>query len=308
MGIFQRLVSVPVFFTLVFSSVFLGGCFKQAELGSKDNPIKLYFTPSVDSNTITTNSQDFLKFLEKETGYYFEAGIPASYVAVVEAFGSQRADIGVINSFSYLLANEKYGAEAKLKVIRHGLDHYEGQIIVRSDSGISKVEDLNGKKFAYTDPSSTSGYMFAKKLMMDHNVTPGEHVFAGKHDSVVTMVYQGQVDAGATFYSPPYPDGTLGDARGRVVAQFPDVADKVKILEKTEKIPNDPFVFRKGFPEKMTKDFISAVKKYIQTDKGKEVFKNIYSFEGIVETTDAEYDGFRKMVKTININPAELVK
>ena len=292
----------------IVATVVLGGCFKSAELGSKDRPIKLYFTPSVDSQTITTNSKDFIQFLEKETGYTYEAGIPASYIAVVEAFGSQRADIGVINSLNYLLANEKYGAQAKLKVIRHGLDYYQGQIIARADSGIDKVEKINGKKFAYTDPSSTSGYMFPKKLLMDKNIAPSDHVFAGKHDSVVTMVYQKQVDAGATFYSPPFEDGTLGDARGRVVTQFPDVADKVKIIEMTEKIPNDPFVFRKDFPPAMTDKFIVAVKKYLETEKGKEVFKNIYSFEGVVETTDKEYDGFRQMVKAINVNPSEMAK
>lgn len=285
----------------------LSACQKDAPLGSQDNPVKLYFTPSVDADTITQNSDEFVKYLEKETGLYFKTGIPASFVAVVEAFGSERADIGVMNSFGYILAHEKYGADAKLRVIRYGHDYYQGVILARTDRDINEVKDLQGKKFAFTDPSSTSGYMFPKKMIQEAGVELGEHVFAGKHDSVVTMIYQGQVDAGAAYYSAPAEDGTIRDARSRVITQFPDVADKVKIVAITDKIPNDPFVFRKGLPEEVTNKFIAAVKKYLETEEGKTVFKNIYSVDGLVDSSDADYEGLRKTLEAINVNPAELL-
>lgn len=300
--------SLSLFFlTTVLSFSFIG-CVRKAELGTVDNPIKLYFTPSVDSDTIATNSDDFIKFLEKETGYIFKTGIPANYIAVVEAFGSKRADIGVMNSFGYILANKKYGASAKLRVIRYGEDHYRGQIIANVNSGIKTVKDINGKKFAFTDASSTSGYMFPLKILKDNQVTPSNEVFAIKHDNVVTMVYQGQVDAGATYYSPPSEDGKIRDARIRVKTQFPDVEEKVKIVTITEPIPNDPFVFRKDLPQEVVDKFIAAVKKYISTENGQKVFKNIYSVEGVVPTNDKDYDGLREMIKTVNIDAEKLLK
>lgn len=284
------------------------GCQSEDKLGSRNNPVKLYFTPSVDAESITINSIDFLRFLETETGLFFKTGVPANYIAVVEAFGSDRADIGVMNSFGYLMANDKYGAEAKLKVLRYGEDHYRGQIIAHVNSGIKTVADLAGKKFAFTDPSSTSGYMFPKKILKDNQVAPGETTFAIKHDNVVTMVYQGQVDAGATYYSPPTENGEIRDARARVKTQFPDVEEKIKVIEITEKIPNDPFVFRKGLSKEITDKFISAVKKYIKTPTGREIFKNIYSVDGVVDATDNDYNGLRKMIKTINIDPTKHMK
>jgi phosphonate transport system substrate-binding protein len=292
----------------IIAVLLMSACQKQAELGSANNPIKLYFTPSVDADTITTNSKDFIIFLEKETGYAFKTGIPTNYISVVESFGSKRADIAVMNSFGYLMANEKYGVSAKLRVIRYGHDYYQGQIIAHVDSGIKSIKDLAGKKFAYTDPSSTSGYMFPLKIMKENNVKPANETFAIKHDNVVTMVYQGQVDAGATYYSAPSADGKIRDARARVKTQFPDVEDKVKIVTITEKIPNDPFVFRKDLPEEITNKFIAAVKKYLATENGKKVFKNIYSVGGLVDTTDADYDGLRQVIKSININLEEQLK
>ena len=281
---------------------------KEEKLGSANNPIKLYFTPSVDGNVIATNSDIFLKFLEKETGLYFKTAIPTNYIAVVEAFGSNRADIGVMNSFGYLMANDKYGAEAKLRVIRYGHDYYQGQIITRTDSGIENLKDLNGKSFAFTDASSTSGYMFPMKMLKDNEVKLGNTTNAMKHDSVVTMVYQKQVDAGATFYSAPSKEGKIRDARARVKTQFPDVEEKVKILAITEKIPNDPFVFRKDLPKEITTKFIAAVMKFIATSEGKDVFENIYSVDGLVTTTDKDYDGLRDMIKAINIDLNNVLK
>ncbi len=299
---FQRILP------LIATIMLLGGCQKDDKLGSVNNPVKLYFTPSVDAETIASNSDEFIKFLEKETGLYFKTGIPTNYVAVVEAFGSKRADIGVMNSFGYLMANEKYGAQAKLRVIRYGHDYYQGQIIAHKDSNIKTLKDLEGKKFAFTDPSSTSGYMFPLKMLKDSSVTTGNTTFAIKHDNVVTMIYQKQVDAGATYYSAPAEDGTIRDARSRVKTQFPDVEDVVKIVAITEKIPNDPFVFRKDLPKEITNKFISALKKFLSTEEGKKVFKNIYSVNGLVDSTDKDYDGLRNMIKSINIDASKLLK
>lgn len=281
--------------------------FAEDKLGTRDNPVKIFFTPSVDANTIATNSTSFLKFMEKETGFYFKSGIPSNYVAVVEAFGSNRADVAVMNSFGYLMANAKYGAEAKLKALRHGKDYYAGAIYVSEKSGIKSVKDLAGKKFAFTDSSSTSGYLYPLKIFKDEKVKLGNTMFAIKHDNVITMIYQGQVDAGAAFYSDGF-DGKIKDARERVMTQFPDVEKKVKVLKITDKIPNDPFVFRKGMDPKAVDKIIVALKKYLATEEGKTVFKNIYAIDGVVPATNKDYDSLRAVIKAVGVDVGTLVK
>lgn len=276
-------------------------------LGTRNNPVKIFFTPSVDANTISKNSTHFLKYMEKETGLYFKSGIPSNFIAVVEAFGSNRADVGVMNSFGYLLANAKYGAEAKLKALRHGKDYYAGAIYVAAKSGIKDLKGLEGKKFAYTDASSTSGYLYALKMFKDAAIKPGNTMYAGKHDNVITMIYQGQVDGGAAFYSDAI-DGKIKDARERVFTQFPDVEEKVKILAITDKIPNDPFVFRKGIPEDVTKKIVDALTKYIGTPEGKQIFTNIYAIDGIVPATNADYDSLREVIKAADKDVGDLIK
>ena len=148
--------------------------------------------------------------------------------------------------------------------------------------------------------------MLPLKAMKDQGVEPSHSVFATRHDNVVTMVYQKQVDAGGTYYSPPE-DGEIKDARMRVKTQFPDIEEKVKIIHITDPIPNDPFVFRKGVPEDISRKIIEAVKKYAATPEGKRVIKIIYDFDGVVDANDTDYDGLRAMIKAIDIDTTTLL-
>jgi phosphonate transport system substrate-binding protein len=295
------------FFTILIILFFASNAFSQAELGTKENPIKLYITPSTDINAIASSSNLFMQFLEKETGYFFKSGITKNYIAVVEAFGSNRADIAVINSFGYLLANSKYGAVARLRNVRRGKDTYFGAIMVSEKSQIKKLSDLNGKRFAFTDAASTSGYLFPLKILNENKIKIKNFVFAGTHDNVITKIYQGQVDAGGAFYVDPI-EGKIQDARLKVITQYPDVEQKVKVLQITDPIPNDPFIFRKNLPEDISVKFIKAINKFLTTEEGKAAYKTIFLFDGVVSATDQDYDFLRKVLKSTNTDAAQLVK
>ncbi|MDX2188559.1 MAG: phosphate/phosphite/phosphonate ABC transporter substrate-binding protein [Bacteroidota bacterium] len=291
--------------SLIFSTLILFNCSKKE---SDEEPIRLYFTPSVDADVIAESSKNLISFLEKETGYKYKTAIPASYVAVVEAFGANKADVAIINSFSYLLANEKYGTTAKLRVIRNGSQFYSGQIITHVESGIDSLSQLNGKKFAFTDAASTSGYILPSKLLLDKGVKLSNTVFAEKHDNVVTMVYQRQVDAGATYYNRPLTDGTIQDARLRVKTQFPDVEQKIKIIALTDSIPNDPIIFNSKLDTVKANKICLALVAYMNTPEGKEYMKKMYSFEGLVFAKDSDYDSLREIIKKTNLALDGLVK
>jgi len=277
------------------------------ELGSIKNPIKLFFIPSVDAKVIEDNSKAFEAYLEAETSYQFEIAVPQSYIAVVEAFGTKKADVAAFTTYGYILAHEKYGAEARMTVLRHGSADYKSQFVARTDSGIKTVADLADKKMAFVDPASASGYLLPLGTLKDKGIKLKETVFAGKHDNVISMVYNKQVDAGATFWSPEDEEG-IQDARRLVKTQYPDVVDKVKIIELTNSIPNDPIVFRKDIPEPMKQKIEAAFIKFVSTDEGKQAFKKIYGVDGIKKATDADYDGVRVMLKKLGQDASELLK
>lgn len=272
------------------------GCTTRKEpLGSAENPIKIHFVPSVEAKVLQDNSKKFKDFLERVTPYKYTITIPQSYITVVEAFGTKRANISAMNSFGYVLAHERYGAEARLTVLRHGSAFYKAQFIASTDSGIKQIADLHGKRVAFVDPASMSGYLLPLKTLQDQKVKPKETVFAMKHDSVVSMIYQKQVDAGATFYSPPI-DGVIDDARRLVIQQYPDVTDKIKIIGLTPEIPNDPIVFRKDMPENMKLEITNALLDFIKTPDGRDAFNAMYSVTDLKLATDDDYKIVRSLL------------
>jgi len=285
---------------------FISGCTSKKELGTKENPIKIALVPGQDTHVLAENGKLLEAYLSKVTGLPIEVTVPVSFIAVIEALGSKRADIAIINTFGYLLAHEKYGVEVALTGVYKGRDVYWGQIIARKD-GPKSIKDLSNKKIAFVDPSSGSGYVLPSKLLQDEKVTPKEVVFAGRHDSVVTMVYQKQVDAGATYHT-PIDNGVPQDARKLVLTQFPDVFEKIVILAKTMAIPNDPVVVRKDFPADLKKTMIEAFKNMVKNDEGKKIIYDLYHMDNFIDANVAEYEKIQKLLLDLGKSAQDLVK
>ncbi len=285
----------------------LASCTNTKELGSKEKPIRFFLIPAQDMQALSDNGKILEKFLTEDIGLHVSVDLPVNYIAVVEGFGSKRADVAIINTFGYILAHERYGVEARLKLMNRGRDEYYGQIITRSDSKIKTIKDIDKTKFAYVDPASTSGYLLPLRLFKAENIKPKEHIFSGRHDTVVTAVYQKQVDAGATFYTPPDAEGPK-DARMLVKTQFPDVYEKIKILKLTGPIPNDPVAFRKDLPEEIKIKIINSLQKYVKTEAGAKVLHSMYHITDFKKADDADYNKVRGYLKDLGQSAEDFIK
>ena len=235
------------------------------------------FVPSGEARTILESGNRISHLLEMATGYKFESFVATSYAGVIEAMGANRADIGWLNTFSYVIAHERYGVEVRLVTVRFGLPYYRAEIIAQANSGINTLADLRGKRFAFVDPASTSGYLFPvaglKKAGYDPQKFFGQTIFAGSHNNVVLAVYQGRVDAGSVFE----------DARGSVQRTLPDVMQKVKVVWKSDPIPNDTVSVRKGLPDDVKVKVTNALLRFSQTPAGLDALKSLYEIEALAD-------------------------
>ncbi len=122
--------------------------------------------------------------------------------------------MGFIPAAGYVIANNRCGVEVEAAAVRNGWPVYWAQYIVRRDSDIYVKGDLEGKTWGYGDPGSTSGYIVPAVELKAAGITPGKEVQTGGHNQTVLAVYNGEVDFGTTYYSPPITPGaawTYGD-------------------------------------------------------------------------------------------------
>jgi phosphonate transport system substrate-binding protein len=267
-------------------SAALTGC-GAPELGTEDNPIVMSFVPSSDTQDVIASGDAIAKMITDRTGLVVTANVGTDFAAVREAMGSGKAHIGWLNTFNYVLASEKYDVDVGLVTQRYGTTSYAGQINVGADSGITTIEDLKGKVFCWVDPNSTSGYIIPRIMLQANGIDTdndfAQTVEAGSHPNVITAVYNGDCDAGASY----------DDARDSVEDDLPDVKEKVVILATTPDIPNDSVSFVKDFPEDLRQQIIDALLAYAGTEEGVEVLNTLYNIEGLQTADDTFYDGFR---------------
>ena len=263
--------------------------------GSPDNPIKMAVVPFLETQRLAKGMQTLSDELKKETGLTYTGDVPTSYAAVVEAMCAGRVDIGWVSPLAYILANRQCGADMSLVSVTRQGTSYRGIIVTRTDSGINSLEELRGKRFAWVDPGSTSGYLFPRALLQGRGLTPemfGQQVFAGGHDKVAIAVREGQVDAGA-----------IGkDVLPRMVATFPGIMEEVKTLAESQDIPNDGVAFRKELPADVVQKTREALLRISAREDGQKLFEEAIGTRGVAETTDAAYEPVRRAASVLNLD------
>lgn len=263
----------------------------EAEMGSKERPLIQVFVPSGDTQAILAGGEELDKLLE-EKGVYTDSSVATSYAAAIEAMCAGKADIVWLAPLSYVLAKDKCpDAQLIVTAVRFGSQFYNGQILVRADSGIETLQDLNGKKFAFTDPASTSGYLYPTALLAENNVQLGESFFAGSHNSAALAVYRGQADAAATYV----------DVRNSLEKDFPDIKEVTKVIALTDDIPNDTITAGPHVPKEVVEKYKKAFLEVIETEAGKKAIYDIYEWEGAAEADDSFFDPIRQAAQALGI-------
>lgn len=177
-----------------------------------------------------------------------------------------------------------------------GSTGYHSIMVARKDSGITKLEDLKGKKLGFADPDSTSGYLVPLVTLPEAIGAPvkeyfGETGFGGGHENLVLEVVKGTFDAGTTFGSGvgEFKDGyTSGNLRKMVDKGIVDMNDLVE-LWKSPLIPNGPIVVRTALNDDMKAKFKQFMMDLPKTDAA--CFSAIQGgdFTGFVEVNSDFY-------------------
>lgn len=273
------------------------------ELGTEENPIVWAFVPSGDTQEIAAGGQAVADMIYEKTGLVVEAMVATEYAGVIEALQSDppSAHMASLATFSYVVAADRGVAEAALVAVRYGRPFYDGQIIANVDSGIESIADLAGKSFARPDPLSTSGWIIPSLTMRAQGVNPDSDltqiVDAGGHTGVVSAVYNGDVDAGATFV----------DARGNIEEDFPDVYERVEVIAVSAPIPNDGVQFHPDVPEDTREAIVEALLEIAADPEGVEQLNRAYSWTELERHGDEFYDPFRQVLQAAGVDAASLM-
>ncbi len=251
--------------------------------------IRFGVTPYLDTDLLSQNFEPILGYLSERTGYLFEEVPGTSYTGLVDDLAEGKVDLASLSPLSYVQARKRMPCmQLLLTQVSFGSVSYSGYLVSRADSPVSGVEDLRGKRFAFTAPGSASGYLFPRAFLLERNEKAedffGEIVFAGDHLNAIKLLLDGKVDATATFSS------FMRPARAMKL----DVGN-LRVLAVTGRIPHDAIVARPGLPPGVA----GAIKEALAhlntaSEEGRKVLTGGLEISGWVATRDAVYDPVRE--------------
>ena len=205
---------------------------------------------------------------------------PADYAGVIQGLVGGTLDMAWLGASSYAatyLQNPDAVEPVLVKINLDGSYGYHSIGFARKDSGISNIDEMEGKVFGFGDPNSTSGYLipsieipqYKDGVTMESGEYFGEVKFTGGHEQTIVAVNNGDIDGGVTWADGQgnWEDGyNSGALRKAVDAGLVDMNDLVQIW-KSKPIPEGPIVLRKTLPDDVKAKMVALVDNMFDTDK-----------------------------------------
>ena len=254
--------------------------------------LKFGFTPFLSESDMHVEFEPLMAYLSNVVGEKIVLYVAKDYGDLRTQMENGTVDIGSFSPFAYIDAVK--GGKIRIigQSIIDGSGTYRGVIVARKDSGLKTLADVRGKRFAFVDPKSASGYLYPRAMLIERGIAPEKDFkktfFAGGHDKVIAAVLAGRADAGAIY------EGALAVAKGEGVA-----TENLVTLASTEPIPHDAITVRTGLDEALAKKIQAALVGLDKTDAGRKVIAESKpkKLTGYIIAEDSLFDVVRRTAK-----------
>lgn len=237
------IVSKRLFLGLTGSTLALAACGGKPAAKAQDT-ITFSILSTEKAQNMETYWKPILADMEKATGLKVKPFFSSSYSALIEAMRFKQTDLGWFSNQSGLEAVRRSGGEVFARTFdASGTDGYFSEIIVPANSPIKTIDDLlkcdKTLNFGMGDAKSTSGTLAPMTgVFIPRDIKPEacfKTVVSANHEANLFAVANGKLDA-ATNNSTAI---RLNKERGG------READRVRVIWQSERLPEDPIVWRK---------------------------------------------------------------
>lgn len=204
---------------------------------------------------------------------------PADYNGVIQGLLGGTIDMAWLGASAYAATYLQDPEAVEPVLVKQNLDGsigYHSIGFARVDSGITSLEDMQGKVFGFGDPNSTSGYLIpsieipqATGSSMESGDYFGEVKFTGGHEQTIVAVFKGDIDGGVTWADAQgnWEDGyNSGALRRAVDAGLVDMNELQQIWI-SKVIPEGPVVLRQALPADVKTTMTELVANLHATDQ-----------------------------------------
>jgi len=251
--------------------------------------------PKKDVDQQIADLKPLLELLEKKLQRPIKIIRPQSYDAVIEGILSRTIDFAILGPASYAKARARDNQvdafasfSAKKGFLTPQGSFYNSVLFTLKAFGYASFMDLKGKRIAFTDPESTSGFIipnmeFSRQIDLPLKAFFGTQIYTGSHDRSVDAVVNGNVDA--AFVSSARVDEAITKEKIN--------ANDIVILWRSRPIHYDPFVFSGRVQEPLRNQIKQIM---LSSPPQLEPMLKKMEMTGIVEVSNQDYQAIHDIV------------
>lgn len=206
-----------------------------------------------------------------------------------------KIDLGVFRPLVYLNAKEEFPElEVSLTHLVNGKESYSGYVLVNPSSNINNLQDLNGKRFTFIKPSSTSGYLIPLGVLREKGID-AEKLFSSvdfsfSHQRSIEMLQSGETDGIAVS------DEDLDQNSYALMGSF-------KMLTSFQ-VPNAAYVFAPELDETVKRKLMSALTDARRNPAARGMLNNPMHINGWIKVNDDLYNPLRRYMGIDRVKPS----
>jgi phosphonate transport system substrate-binding protein len=251
------------------------------------------YAAHAQSRELRSRMGEFAEFLSKLSGLHITASPAESYDQLARRVHKKAFDLAWIPPIPFIALQSKKSVTPLVTLYRGGTTQFHAVIIVRADARVRTPAGLRGKRAAWVDPHSASGFVLPRVQLAALGIDPrkafGEERFYGSHEAVVRAVVGGRADFGATY--------ARLDRSGEVVngvwADLPGAEQATRVLVSFGMVPNDVVLARTGLDEDVRERVTRALLGICHDVNGGMLVRDLFGVHEFRRWTPASYEALR---------------
>ena len=200
-----------------------------------------------------------LKEVSKLTGIELRLKTYASIPEFEADFLKGGPDVAYMNPYHLIMANKAAGYTP---IIRDGASRLQGILVVRKDSPISRLDQLDQATLAFPAPNAFGASLYMRALLTSDAKIRFTPVYVNTHPNVFRHVILGRAQAG-------------GSVRRTLNDESPEVQAQLRVIYETPAVSPHPIAVHPRVPAKLSEALQQALLKMAQDPAFTETLKAI---------------------------------
>ena len=218
-----------------------------------------------------------LAYLEQQTGYKFSFETAKNIPAFEKKLAQGKYDFAYMNPYHYVMFHRHSGYKAMARARDKQL---HGIIVVRKDSSLQSIRQLNNQELAFPSPMAFGASVIPRTELKQQKVDITAR-YVASHDSVYRNVAEGKFIAG-------------GGVVRTLDAMPVEVRNKLRILYQTRGYTPHAFAVHPRVPVKVYRAVRQAMLDMDKSAAGR-VLLAVLKIRGFTTAKDADWDDVRKI-------------